>query len=157
VLGVVDDGVNKMTWAELPGLVKDSSHGKGLGNGFLHHAGRALVIVYLLDAGSADMGRDFVELSKEVKAFDDGLAQKSVIIAVNKVDTVDDADTSNYVNKMLTDTGLPVMMVSALEVRGLSELVLEVHRMAIEARKGAPIDTTADVIFRPQPVDRRDR
>jgi chemotaxis response regulator CheB len=73
------------------------------------------------------------------------------------VDTVDDADTSNYVNKMLTDTGLPVMMVSALEVRGLSELVLEVHRMAIEARKGAPIDTTADVIFRPQPVDRRDR
>jgi hypothetical protein len=50
-----------------------------------------------------------------------------------------------------------VMMVSALEVRGLSELVLEVHRMAIEARKGAPIDTTADVIFRPQPVDRRDR
>jgi GTP-binding protein len=156
-LGVVDDGVNKMTWAEMPALVKDSSRGKGLGNRFLHHAGRALVIVYLLDAGSADPKGDFDELSNEVQSFDAGLARKSAIIVVNKSDTVDDADTSIYVNEMIADTGLPVMMVSAVEGLALGELVMEVHRMAVEARKRASSDTTPDVVFRPQPVDRRDR
>jgi len=157
VLGVVDDGVNKMTWAEMPGLVKDSSRGKGLGNGFLRHAGRALVIVYLLDAGSPNLEGDFEELSNEVKAFDAGLTQKSAIIVVNKADAVDDADASNYVNKMTADTGLPVIMVSALEGRGLGELVLEVHRLAVEAGKRASGDTAPEVVFRPPPVDRRDR
>jgi hypothetical protein len=32
-----------------------------------------------------------------------------------------------------------------------------VHRLAVEARKRASSDTTPDVVFRPQPVDRRDR
>ena len=156
-LGVVDDGVNKMIWAEMPALVKDSSRGKGLGNRFLHHAGRALVMVYLLDAGSADLGGDFEELSNEVKSFDAGLAQKSAIIVVNKSDTVDDVATSNYVNVMSADTCLPVMMISALKGQGLGELVLEVHRLAVETRKRASSNTAPEVVFRPQPVDRRDR
>ena len=156
VLGVVDDGVSKMTWAELPALIRGSARGKGLGNRFLHHAGRALVIVYLLDAGSADLEGDFEELSNEVREFDAGLAHKAAIIAVNKSDVVDDAGAGDYIRGMLADTGLPKVIVSARERQGLDELILEVHRLAVEARSIASSDTTPEVVFRPKPVDRRD-
>ena len=52
VLGVVDDGVRKYVWAELPALVEGSHAGKGTGNRYLNQAGRAEVLVYLLDARS---------------------------------------------------------------------------------------------------------
>jgi GTP-binding protein len=157
VLGVVDDGVNKLTWAELPALIKGSSPGKGLGNRFLHHAGRALVIVYLLDASSSDLKGDFMELSKEVKAFDAALAKKATIIAVNKSDAVDDADAGNYVKETPGETGLPWIMISALERRGLDELISEAHRLAVEARDRPFSEPEPEVVFRPEPVDRRDR
>jgi GTP-binding protein len=157
VLGVVDDGVNRMTWAELPALVKGSSQGKGLGNGFLHHAGRALVIVYLLDASSADLEGDLEDLRDEVRVFDAGLAKKAAVIAVNKTDAVNEAGGGDYIREMLANAGLPKFMVSGLEKRGLDELILEVHRLVMEARNRASSDTTPEVVFRPQPVDRRDR
>ena len=157
VLGVVDDGVNRLIWAELPALIKGSVRGKGLGNRFLRHAGRALVIVYLLDANSTDLKGDFEELRNEVTVFDDGLAQKAAIIAVNKSDAVDDVETGNYVKEVLACTGLPVIMVSALERRGLDELVSEVHRLAMEAKKRPSNETAPEVVFRPKPVDRQDR
>jgi GTP-binding protein len=157
VLGVVDDGVNKLIWAELPALKKGSRGGKGLGNRFLQHAGRALVIVYLLDASSADLNGDFEELRNEVMAFDSGLAQKAAIIAVNKSDTVDDAGTGGYGKEMLADTGLLRITISALERRGLDELISEVHRLAVEVRGRSSSDSAQEVVFRPQPVDRRDR
>jgi len=156
VLGVVDDGVNKMTWVELPGLIKGSSLGKGLGNRFLHHAGRALVIVYLLDANSADLKEDFKELRNEVLAFSSGLAQKSAIIAVNKSDTMDDVSMGKYVNEMLDDTELPRIIISALEKRNLGELISEVHRLAVEGRNSSSNEPAPEVVFRPKPVDRRD-
>ncbi|MDD5703950.1 MAG: GTPase ObgE, partial [Dehalococcoidales bacterium] len=80
VLGVVDDGVNKLTWVEMPALTRGSGLGKGLGNSFLYQAGRASVIVYLLDAGSTDLKGDFKTLRNEVLAFDGNLAQKAAII-----------------------------------------------------------------------------
>ena len=157
VLGMVDDGVNRLVWAELPALIKDSSLGKGLGNKFLHHTGRALVIVYLLDANSVDPGRDFEELRNEVIAFGDGLEQKAAIIAINKADAVDDEIINNYVKEMPADTGLPLVVISALEKRGHAELVSEVHRMALEVRNRPSSEQAAEVVFRPKPVDRRDR
>ena len=157
VLGVVDDGVNRLIWAELPALIGNPGHGKGLGDRFLHHAGRALVIVYLLDANSDDLNQDFKELRAAVTAFDDSLAQKTAIIAINKSDAVDSAGLDNYVNEKLSDTGLHRVMISALEKQGLDELVLEVHRLALESRSRPSSEPAAEVVFRPKPVDRRDR
>jgi len=156
VLGVVDDGVNKLVWAELPALTRGSSLGKGLGNKFLHHADRALVIVYLLEANSADLKGDVQRLREEVLAFDSGLAKKTAIIAVNKIDAVDDVIADNYVKEDLADAGLPCIMISALESRGLDELISEVHRLAVEVRNSLSNESAPEVVFRPKPVDRRD-
>ncbi len=157
VLGVVDDGVNNLTWVELPALTKGASEGKGLGNDFLYQAGRAVVVVYLLDANSTDLRRDLEELRNEVRAFDGGLAQKAAIIAINKTDGTDKEALKNYVNKSMADVGLPCIMISALEKNGLDELVSQVHGMVLEIRKRPSGEQPAEVVFRPKPVDGRDR
>jgi len=157
VLGMVDDGVNRLTWAELPALVKGSVRGKGLGNRFLHHAGRAHVIVYLLDAGSNEAEEDFSKLRDEVIATDAGLLKKASVIAVNKADTEDEAGTDDQVKEMLVSTGLPVVMVSSMRGRGLGELVSIVHRLALDARSEQSDGMAPEVIFRPKPAGRRDR
>lgn len=157
VLGMVDDGVNRLTWAELPALVKGSVRGKGLGNRFLHHAGRAHVIVYLLDAGSNEAEEDFSKLRDEVIATDAGLLKKASVIAVNKADTEDEAGTDDQVKEMLVSIGLPVVMVSSMRGRGLGELVSIVHRLALDARSEQSDGMAPEVIFRPKPAGRRDR
>ena len=111
----------------------------------------------LLDANSTDLKGDFEELRNEVTAFDDGLAQKAAIIAVNKSDAMDDVGMGNYVKEVLADTGLPVIMISALEKRALDELISSVHRLALEAKDRPSNEPAPEVVFRPKPVDRRDR
>jgi GTP-binding protein len=155
VLGVVDDGVNKMTWIEMPALTRGSNLGKGLGNSFLYQAGRAAVIVYLLDAGSTDLRGDFETLRDEVLAFDGNLAQKAAIIAVNKVDSIDIGATEEYVKKSLAGIEAPCIMISALGKIGLDTLVSQAHSIVLEIKHRSSGEQPAEVIFRPKPVDMR--
>lgn len=157
VLGVVDDGVHKLTWAEMPAFTKGSGRGKGLGSRYLHHAGRARVIVYLLDVNSNDLKEDFEELRDELTAFDVGLARKSAIIAVNKCEDIDDGGIGNHVREVLADTGLPVILISAIEKTALAELISSVHRLALEASDRPSDEPSPEVVFRPRPVDKRER
>jgi GTP-binding protein len=157
VLGVVDDGVNKLTWVELPALTKDSRLGKGLGNTFLNQAVRASVIVYLLDAGSSDLKDDFDTLRNEVSAFDEKLGRKASIIVINKVDSTNSPSLEDYVKKKLEVTGLTCIMISSLDKTGLDTLVTHVHR-AVKEIRGRPSDEpAAEVVFRPEPVDQREK
>jgi len=155
VLGVVDDGVNKITWIEMPALTRGSSLGKGLGNSFLYQAGRASVIVYLLDAGSTDIRGDFKMLRDEVMAFDGNLAQKAAIIAVNKVDSTDSGAREDYVKKSLAGIEVPCILISALGKTGLDTLVSQAHSKVLEIKHRSSAEPTAEVIFRPKPVDIR--
>jgi GTP-binding protein len=157
VPGVVDDGVNKLTWIELPALTRGSSLGKGLGNSFLYQAERAHVIVYLLDAGSGDMSGDYEILREELMAFDSKLAEKAAIIVVNKADITGTAAIEDYVKKNLADSAMDCIIVSALDKSGLDMLVRRVHGMVLEARNRPSAEQAAEVVFRPKPVDQREK
>jgi GTP-binding protein len=156
VLGIVDDGVQKLIWAELPALAKGSSFGKGLGNSFLIHAERAATLVYLLDAGAPDIVEEFYCLQGEIKAFDPRLTEKCGVIAINKIDIIDDAVELDDVKGKLAATGLPVYTVSAALDAGVSELVLSVHKLVSEHKTDAFEERGPEMVFRPKPVDQRD-
>jgi GTP-binding protein len=156
VLGIVDDGAQKYVWAELPALVKGSSCGKGLGNSFLIHAERAAVLIYLLDAGSPDIEEEFNLLKEEIKAFDPRLAGKSSVIAINKIDLIEDTTVPADIIGKLAETGLPVYAVSAALNEGLAELILPVHKLISEHKTGSLESMGPEMVFRPKPVDQRD-
>ena len=153
VLGVVDDGVRKYIWAELPALVEGSHTGKGAGNKYLNQAERAEVMIYLLEACSQDIKKELQQLRDRVTLFDPKLAGKKSVIVVNKAEMSEDIEYQETVKRDLGLSGSPVYCISALEKQGLGELISAVHGLVeVESRKiveeGQP-----EVIFRPKPVD----
>jgi GTPase len=155
VLGTVDDGVQKYIWAELPAIVKGSSQGKGLGNSFLIHAERATALIYLLDAGLPDIVEEYNRLKEEIKAFDLHLEEKNAVIAINKIDGIEDVAELADIRGKLAGTGLPVYTISAVLNTGISELVSTVHKVISEHKTGTLETMGPEVVFRPKPVDQR--
>jgi GTP-binding protein len=153
VLGVVDDGVKKYVWAELPAIVDGSHDGKAAGNKYLGQAARAEVLVYLLDAFSADVAAALRLLREEVELFARGLAGKKSVIAVNKIDLLKDAKLVDAIKDELNWAGLPILCISAMEKQGLVELVSVVHGLVGEEKQKVIGDAQPEVIFRPKPVD----
>jgi GTP-binding protein len=153
VLGVVDDGVRKYVWAELPALVEGSHAGKGAGNKYLKQAGRAEVLVYLLDAGSPGIGGELRWLRDEVDLFDQKLAGKKSVIVVNKMDILEDTESQATIKRDLASAELPVYFISALEKQGLGELISAVHWLVGEEKQKLMGEAQPEVIFRPKPVD----
>jgi len=156
VLGVVDDGVKKYVWAELPALVEGSHEGKGVGNKYLSQAGRAEVLIYLVEACSLEIERELQSLRKEVALFNSNLGEKKSIVAINKADLAENTNCPDAVAGKLRAVGLPVYYISGREKQGLSELVSAVHGFVEEEKWKMVEEAQPEVIFRPKPVDQRD-
>ncbi len=156
VLGTIDDGVDKLVWCELPALIEGSHQGKGLGNHFLCHAERAKVLILLLDAGEEDLGGNFRHLEDEVAVFDAGMEDKSLVVVVNKVDSIEGTGKSDEIRTLPGLTDQPLFFISAKTGQGLNELVAAVHKIATEKEIVETREIKPEVIFRPKPVDKRD-
>ncbi|QLH54931.1 MAG: GTP-binding protein Obg [Candidatus Kapaibacterium sp.] len=88
-LGVVkiDIGKNYVV-ADIPGLIEGASEGKGLGLEFLRHIERTKALLFMLDATSKDVKKDFKVLVNELKNYNKELLQKEKIIVINKFDVI---------------------------------------------------------------------
>jgi len=53
-LGVLNAGEQKLTIADLPGIIEGANQGKGLGLQFLRHIIRCSLIIYVLDASKSN-------------------------------------------------------------------------------------------------------
>jgi len=89
-LGVVkvNDG-RSFVMADLPGLIKGASQGKGLGIQFLRHIERCRVIMHVVDMGAMD-GRDpiqdFIDINNELESYHYRLMERPQIVVANKMD-----------------------------------------------------------------------
>ncbi|MHB8086206.1 MAG: GTPase, partial [Dehalococcoidia bacterium] len=156
VLGKVDDGVDKLTWAEMPAIIEGSHQGKGLGNRFLRHMERARVLIFLLDAGAEDPATDLRNLREEITAYDPGMAHKSLVVAITKIDLVEDTERLEEIRNLPGFLGLPLFFISSRTGQGLKELITAVHKIALQKEIVESGEIKPEVIFRPKPVDRRD-
>ncbi len=96
-LGVVRIDIGKsFVVADIPGLIEGASQGKGLGLDFLRHIERTKVLLFLLDATSNDLKKDFKILITELKKYNKELLEKEKLIAINKLDLIE----QNKINKI---------------------------------------------------------
>lgn len=130
-LGVVDVGdptSNRSSFvvADVPGLIEGASKGKGLGTQFLQHLERCKLLVYLIDASQHEeecLLEKWEKLNHELKAYASStLAEKDAIIALSKMDCVNDSSLLEPVLTKLRGTGYPVLTLSSLDKSGLKEL-----------------------------------
>lgn len=118
-VGVVEySDLERITVADIPGLIEGAHDNKGLGHDFLKHIERTKVLLYVLDGAGAD-GRepraDFLSLRKELGLYDAALLAKPALVFINKSDLKSGKVALNRVTKEADQAGLPVLRGSAKE------------------------------------------
>jgi GTPase len=112
--------------ADVPGLVEGAAEGRGLGNRFLRHIARCRVLLHVLDAGTAEPGRDPVHdldvVLRELAQHDPALLRRRQLIVLNKVDLPDAVTMGELVRATLEERGYEVLEVSAVSGAGLDVL-----------------------------------
>jgi GTP-binding protein len=81
---------NEFVLADIPGLIEGAHEGAGLGVRFLGHVERCRVLLHLVDGTADDVADAYKLVRAEIKAYGHGLAAKPEIVALNKVDALDE-------------------------------------------------------------------
>lgn len=119
-LGVVERGMDRLTLADIPGIIEDAHLGKGLGLEFLRHISRTRLLVFVLDI-SEQPARQLEALRFELGEYDPALLELPAVVVVNKVDLADPGEVDEATGSLLR-FGLPVLPASAERGDGLDEL-----------------------------------
>ena len=85
-LGVTNYLNKHFTVADLPGLIKDACHGKGLGLEFLRHIERCRIIIHVISMEDDDPLNNFKIIENEIKTYNPNLLKKITIIVASKMD-----------------------------------------------------------------------
>jgi len=160
-LGIVDVGKvtksnikDSFVAADIPGLIEGAYQGKGLGDEFLKHIARTKVLIHVIDVNEKDLLESYRTINNEMKQYDKNLMKKQQIIALNKIDTIDEelselilSDFKKKVRKYKTYT------ISSVTGSGINKMILEVYKVLSEARKKdkeePETSVTSHKIFRP--------
>lgn len=109
--------------ADIPGLIEGAHHGAGLGHKFLRHIERTAILLHVIDAsaeGDAPL-ESYKTLDNELRCFNVELVGRSQVVALNKVDMLDDGRLQEL-QKIFADYGVETVAISALTGQGLGEL-----------------------------------
>lgn len=85
-LGIVKNNYNTCVVADIPGIIKGASSGKGLGIQFLKHIDRTKMLVFIIDVNSKNILDEYNVLCKELEKFKKELLDKPRILFLSKSD-----------------------------------------------------------------------
>ncbi len=131
-LGVVDiDKGSSMLVADIPGLIEGAAEGKGLGHDFLRHVERTAVILHLIDAYNEDVVSVYQTIRAELKAYQIDLAQRPEVIALTKVEGLDDEMTDDLMKqlKKVAAKGTPIFAISSASRANLKPMLYKVKQL----------------------------
>jgi len=114
----------RVTFADIPGLVEGAADGRGLGNKFLAHIERSRVLLFLVDGSSSDPDpvQAYHLLYRELEQYSEQLAGKPRFIVVNKIDVIS-AQKRTGIRTRFIHQGTPPLMISALENHGIDAVI----------------------------------
>src|SRR6185503_6191490 len=123
-LGVVDLSSNeRFVLADVPGLIEGASEGAGLGTRFLGHLERTGALIHLIDATAEDPAADWRTVRAELAAYGAGLADKPEILALNKLDALDESARAEQAAALHAVAGAQPKLVSGVSGEGVRELL----------------------------------
>ena len=99
-LGTVQIYDTSFIIADIPGLIEGASGGAGLGLNFLKHISRTGHLLILLDPQNSERSieEQLTVLLNELKTYDPSLLEKSIWLAINKRDTLDEEKEKKFIN-----------------------------------------------------------
>ena len=76
--------------ADIPGIIKGASEGKGLGYRFLRHIERNSVLLFMIPADCDHIASEYEILKNELEAYNPELMHKDSVLVISKSDMLDD-------------------------------------------------------------------
>ena len=147
-LGVVGVDNTEFVVADIPGLIEGASEGRGLGDLFLGHVERCVVLLHLVDGTLDTVAEDYHTIITELEAYGGDLADKPRITVLNKIDALDDAERATARAELEEACNGPVMLMSSVAREGVTEVLRSLrgqidddrlrHRPAQEAEPWHP-------------------
>lgn len=126
-LGVVRLGEQRsFVLADIPGLIEGAAEGAGLGHRFLKHLERTRALIHLLEVSpdpERSPERDFEALNQELRRYDEALATRPQIVALNKIDLPYTQGVFPALRERFAARGIPLFAVSAATREGLVPLL----------------------------------
>ena len=117
----------RITVADIPGLIEGASENRGLGHRFLKHVERCKVLIIMIDMEGTD-GRDplgdYRVLKSELKLYMPGLVRKPELICANKMDEPNAAENLKAFQKKVKDKVYPISCVSDEGFEAIKEAML---------------------------------
>jgi GTP-binding protein len=148
--------------ADIPGLIEGAAQGVGLGHEFLRHVQRTRLLIHMLDGASfeRDSWQDFEAINRELREYDEHLATRPQIIALNKIDLPEAQERWPALKAKAEAAGYPVFAISAVTHQGVDELMQftarrleEIQREEAEQAAAQSIPDMEGTVLRPQPED----
>ena len=130
-LGVFGDDEERVVIADIPGIIKGASEGKGLGLTFLKHVERTNVLLWVVDGSSPSVSDDYLTLRNELGRHSKKMLQKQRILVLNKMDLLNAPDLARNEKALMALQG-EVVSVSALNGQGIDELKARLKRKGAE-------------------------
>jgi GTP-binding protein len=130
VLGIVNyKQFKSFVIADIPGIIEGASEGKGLGIKFLRHIERTRILLFLLDSTSESIREDYKILSSELKNYSPKLMKKERLIALTKIDLLDEDKMKNLEKEFRSnpiDNQIRPIHISSVANIGIDKLLNEI-------------------------------
>lgn len=108
--------------ADIPGLIEGASDGVGLGHDFLRHVERCRFLVHIVDTTAENPLENFEIINNELALHSQKLADLYQIIALNKIDSIDE-ECKNELVEQFGQYTKNVFLISAVTGENVDELV----------------------------------
>ncbi|MBB3809852.1 GTPase ObgE [Pseudochelatococcus contaminans] len=143
-LGVVAIDGRSFVLADIPGLIEGAHEGAGLGDRFLGHVERCRVLLHLVDATSEDVAGSYAVIRAELEAYGADLADKPEVLALSKVDALDEETRAERVAALAEVAGQQPLLLSSASREGVDEALRRLVRIIDEEKAAEAGDETED-------------
>jgi len=133
-LGVVETGGDSFVLADIPGLIEGAHEGHGLGDRFLGHVERCAILLHLVDGTSEDVEADYRTIKGELEAYGHGLAEKPIILALNKCDALTPDVIEERRTALEKASGMDVLAISGVSGDGVQDVLYKLVAVIKKAR-----------------------
>ncbi len=144
-LGVAMIDGNEILLADIPGLIEGAHEGLGLGDRFLRHIERCAAMLHMIDSTAEDVVEAYDTVRAELCAYGQGMEDKKEIIALNKIDSVDEKELKKKKKALEKATGQEVFLISGVAGTGVTDLLYCLKDLVMSRKQQKKVEAEVKV------------